>query len=302
MFLDKASPLFGKINVYPPEGGKQRVEIYIRLDQRVENMEIGIAIDGSASMQPLFAANLPKAFRQPGSNVMEPVVRRLCNFVCDYSGDGTVLPIYWAVGNGGKEIEPIGKVSGAASKTLPVEGPKSSWGGHTSLLPALDYFLSEFSQANWVIVLFITDGRIEDLDAVVARAMEVGKEVVAEKKRKFKFVVVGLTHAGVRETEIEAMKENLEKLDNMFDGTELEGKVDLWDCKLAEQMNELQDIWDEVDFGITIPGNAQISDDRGNVIQSYSDGIPQRMEFSVSPETSSVTIEIAGETIVQPLS
>lgn len=299
MFLEKASPLFGKINVYPPEGGKQRVEIYIRLNQQVEDMEIGIAIDGSASMQPLFAANLPKAFRQPGSNVMEPVVRRLCSFVCDYSGDGTVLPIYWAVGNGGQEIEPIGKVSAAASETLPVEGPKR-WGGKTYLLPALDYFLSEFSQANWVIVLFITDGVINDLDAVIDRTMEVGKEVLAGK-RKFKFVVVGLIHAGVKETETEAMKENLEKLDNMFDGTDLEVEVDLWDCKLADQMNELQDIWDEVDFGITIPGNAQIRDDQGNVIKSYSDGIPQRMEFFVSPETSSVKIEIAGETIVQPL-
>lgn len=101
MAIEKASELFGKINVYPPEAGKKRVEIYIRLDQRVENMEIGIAIDGSASMQPLFAANIPKAFRQPDSNVMEPVVRRLCRFVCDYSSDGTVLPIYWAVGHGG---------------------------------------------------------------------------------------------------------------------------------------------------------------------------------------------------------
>jgi hypothetical protein len=262
-------------------------------------MEIGIAIDGSGSMQPLFAANIPPVFRPPGSNVMEPVVQRLCSFLCEYSGDGTVLPIYWSVGKGGQEIEQIGKVTAAKSETLGVEGPKR-WGGQTYLLPAFDYFLSEFSPENWIILLFITDGVIKDLDAVIDRAMEVGKEVVAGK-RKCKFVVVGLIHGGVKETEIEAMKENLGQLDDMFEGTNLEGEVDLWDCKLAEQMNELQDIWDEVDFGITIPGNAQISDDHGNIIKSYSDGIPQRMEFFVSPETYSVKIEIAGQTIVQPL-
>ncbi len=33
MEIKKASPLFGKINVYEPKGNKQRVEIYIRLNQ-----------------------------------------------------------------------------------------------------------------------------------------------------------------------------------------------------------------------------------------------------------------------------
>ena len=71
---NKASDLFGKINVYPPHSGKQRVEIYIRLQQSVEGMEIGMAIDGSRSMLEQFAAHLPKAFRQPGSNIMEPMI------------------------------------------------------------------------------------------------------------------------------------------------------------------------------------------------------------------------------------
>ena len=302
MSIEKASPLFGKINVYLPEQGKQRVEIYIRLDQRVEKMQIGIAVDGSASMMPLFAANIPKAFRQPDSNVMEPVVRRLCRFVCDYSGDGTVLPIYWAVGQGGKEIDPIGKLTAAASETLPVDGPKQPWGGGTYMLPAFDYFLSEFTQVDWGIVLFVTDGAIEDLDAVIERAMEVGREVASEKRGNSKFIVVGLTHAGVSQQEIEALKKNLDKLDNMFDGTPLEEQgVDLWDCKLANDMAELQDIWDEVDFGISIPGNAKITDDRGREVKSYSDGIPQRMEFWVPESTQSVTVEMAGQTIIQTL-
>lgn len=300
--IKKASDLFGKINVYEPHGGgKQRVEIYIRLQQSVEGMEIGMAIDGSRSMLEQFAAHLPKAFRQPGSNIMEPVVRSLCRFACDYSGDGTILPIYWAVGAGGKEIEPMGKVSATASETLPVEGPKH-WGGNTFLLPALNYFLDEFANSKWAVVLFTTDGVFEDLEAVKNRVMEVGFEILEEKRGNCKFVMVGVTHAGVSEKEKQAIKETLSELDDMFDDTELEDKgIDLWDCKLAEDMEELAEIWDEVDFEINIPGSVRISDHLGNEVYSKTDQFPQRIEFTVPEGTPSVTVEIAGQTITQPL-
>ncbi|WP_144052082.1 dynamin family protein [Gloeocapsa sp. PCC 73106] len=87
-------------------------------------------------------------------------------------------------------------------------------------LPAFDYFLLEFAQAKWNIVLFITD---------------------------------------------------------------------IWE------------IWDEVDFGITLPGYLQITDAQGNQILSYADGFPQRLEFIVTNEIRLVTIELAGQKIIQPL-
>ena len=74
MAIKKASSLFGKVNLYDVKDGKHRMEIYILLNQKVEGMRVGIAVDGSASMQPSFAANIPKAFRQVGQNIMEPIV------------------------------------------------------------------------------------------------------------------------------------------------------------------------------------------------------------------------------------
>ena len=50
----KASEIFGDITAYPAKDGKQRVEIYIRLQEKVEGMQIGIGIDGSASMRQMF--------------------------------------------------------------------------------------------------------------------------------------------------------------------------------------------------------------------------------------------------------
>jgi hypothetical protein len=87
----------------------------------------------------------------------------------------------------------------------------------------------------------------------------------------------------------------------MFNGTLFEDKIDLWDGKFAAKMSELREIWDEVDFGIKLPGNAHIFDDKGNEVVSYLDEVPQCMSFSVSEGTASVRLEIAGISIIQPL-
>lgn len=53
MAIQKASEIFGDITIYPAKDGKQRVEMYIRLQEKVEGMQIGIGIDGSASMRKM---------------------------------------------------------------------------------------------------------------------------------------------------------------------------------------------------------------------------------------------------------
>lgn len=294
MAIEKASPLFGDVTVYPAKDGKQRVEIYIRLQNKVEGMQIGIAIDGSSSMQSMFAAQTPKLFRRAGDNVMEPIVRGLCGYACDFSGDGTISPIYWAIGAGGKEVESLGKLDKDTTKTMPVEGPSNNrWGTGTLLLPALDYFLTEFANAPWIVLLLITDGVIGDLDAVITRSMAIAPDILDGKLGKCKFVLVGVGE--------EVSEEQIDKIDNMFEGTSFEGKIDLWDGKFAATMNDLQEIWDEVDFGIKLPGNARIFDDKSNEVIAYLDEIPQLMSFAVTEGITSVRIEIAGMTIIQPL-
>ena len=294
MSAKKASPLFGKINVYDPKEGKQRVEIYILINQPVEGMKVGIAVDASASMMPPFAANIPKAFRQPGQNQVEPIVKHLARFVSDYSGDGTVNIIYWAVGPQGKEIEPVGVLDKAAIDALEVDGPKEHpWGTGTHLVPALDYYLVEHKDAEWNIVLYITDGILEDMEEVKARCMAAGRETLDGSRKECKFVIVGVGS--------EVDEDQLDELDDMFDGTDLQEDVDLWDAKLAAEMSALEEIWEEVDFGITLPGAMHIKDDKGNEVLAYSDGFPQKLGFEVQEGTKTVTIEIAGQTIVQPL-
>jgi len=288
----KSSDIFGDITVYPSQNGKQRVEIYIRLQEKVEGMQIGIGIDGSASMRKMFGDTIPKFARRPEDNVMQTVVQRLCSYACEYSGDGSVSPIYWATGIGGKEIESLGKLDSEAIQARSFEGP-GKWGTGTALLPPLNHFLTEFADVSWVVLLFVTDGVISDLDEVVARSLEVAQEVLDGKRGKCKFIIVGSGE--------EVSEDQIEKLDNMFDGTSLESRIDLWDGKLASEMANLSEIWDEVDFGVQIPGAVKITDDQGREVLSHPDGFPQRIEFSVVEGTKSVKIEIIGQTIEQIL-
>ena len=292
MSIAKSSDIFGDITVYPAKDGKQRVEMYIRLQEKVEGMQIGIGIDGSASMRKIFGDTIPKFARRPEDNVMQTVVRRLCHYACEYSGDGTVLPIYWATGAGGKDIEVLGKIDDGAIEKKAFNGPQK-WGTGTALLPPFNHFLSELKEAPWLILLFITDGVVSDLDAVIERSLEVGKEVLEGTRGKCKFILVGCGE--------EVSEEQIEKLDNMFDGTSLEGKVDLWDGKMASEMASLEEIWDEVDFGVEIPGTIKITDERGQEVLSYLDGFPQRLEFFVFAGAKSVKIEIIGQTYEQAL-
>ncbi|MBR8831314.1 MAG: hypothetical protein N5P05_001496 [Chroococcopsis gigantea SAG 12.99] len=292
MSIEKCSDIFGDITVYPPKNGKQRVEIYIRLQEKVEGMQTGIGIDGSASMRKIFGDTIPKFLRKPEDNVMQKVIRRLCSYACEYSGDGMVLPIYWATGAGGKEVETLGRLDTVAIESKNFEGPKK-WGTGTALLPPLEYFLTELKDAPWLVLLFVTDGVIGDLEAVIQFSLKVGQEMLEGKRGKCKFILVGCGE--------EVDEEQIEKLDNMFDGTPLEGKIDLWDGKLASQMENLSEIWDEVDFGVEIPGSIRIIDDSNREVLSCLDGFPQRLEFSVTEGTKSVKIDIVGNTFEQIL-
>jgi len=292
MSIKKASEIFGDITVYPSTNGKQRVEIYIRLQEKVEGMQIGVGIDGSASMRKMFGDTIPKFARRPEDNVMQTVVQRLCSYACDFSGDGKVLPIYWATGVGGKEIESLGKLDIDAIQARAFDGPRK-WGTGTSLLPPLNHLLTQLIDVPWVVLLFITDGVISDLDAVIGRSMEIGQEILDGKRGKCKFILVGCGE--------EVSEDQIEKLDNMFDDTSLEGRIDLWDGKLASEMADLSEIWDEVDFGVHIPGAVRIVDDQGREVLSHPDGFPQRIEFSVFEGTRSLKIEIIGQTIEQVL-
>ncbi len=291
------------VNVYDPDKGKQHVEIYLRVESGPEGAKFGLGIDGSRTMLENFAAHIPKLFRKPDQNIMQPVVRKLSEFLRGLSSDGKVNAIYWAVGTGGGDIEPIGLMDEAMERTVEVEGPKrKNWGTGTQLAPPLRYYADAFKDDKWAMALFITDGEIEDMEEAKKVSMEIGKQCAAGMRGYVKFVVVGVGKA--------VNEDQLAELNDMFEGSGLKypanakfcpnEDIDMWDYSLASDMKSLWDVMKEVDFGINIPGSLRIADDKGTQIEA-KDYIPMKLDFEVKAGTRSVTLELAGHTIVQPL-
>jgi len=298
--IESADPqLIATVNVYDPDKGKQHVEIYLRMEQGPEGARFGLGIDGSASMKENFAAHIPPIFRKPEQNIMQPVVQRLCGFLRGFAADDRVDLIYWAVGKAGGEIEPIGLIDEAAEKALKIEGPKTkNWGPGTRLAPPLRYYADAFKDAKWSMVIFVTDGKIEDLEEVKTISLELGRQLESRTRGYFKFVIVGVGK--------DVDEGQMEELNDLFEGKGIKDpesgeELDPWDARLASNMQSLWDVMGEVDFGITLPGSARVLDDKRAEVAAYPDEIPMKLDFEVKAGTKSVTIEIAGQTITQPL-
>jgi hypothetical protein len=296
-------PPFGEVNVFEEQGGP-RVLATILMKPQVENAQTGLAIDCSKSMAPNFGAHLPKMFRGPDSNVVQRVVRVLGEYLANFDSDGHTTIIYWACGTLGNEIVVVGDFDAAKARTSDFDEPKSM-GNNTVLLPAVRYFAEErFRDAPWGVYVFITDGVIEDLEDVKTFSLKIGREL-SEKKREFiKFVLIGLGP--------QVDEKQMEELDDLdYGGLKLPNgdDIDLWDHTLASSMRSPDEIFKEVVSKNThVSGSATIVDSNGQPVKpigrpSYGDGLPARIEFTMSPGAKSFTVTLAGgQSFTQPIS
>lgn len=91
----------------------------------------------------------------------------------------------------------------------------------------------------------------------------------------------------------------MEELDDLETGTDL----DLWDHKLAAEMTELAEIFAEVvDENTIIADAGLVRDSSGKVVADYRDkGVPALLTFELPPGATSFTLEVAGQTVMQPI-
>src|SRR6516225_9459097 len=280
---------FGEVNVYPASGGKARVVATILMEPHKEGAQTGLALDGSGSMSKLYGVEdgsrvLSPIFGGPKKlhNEITPIAQKLCAYLArKIDADGGTTCIYWAVGQGGGEIEVVGDLR-AEQAERHVFGPPKDFGTGTQLLPAVKYFVDRFKDAPWGFYVFITDGELHDLDAVKDYSTRLAREVAARRRNPLKFVLIGIGPS-INEAQ-------MEELDDLDTGTE----VDLWDHKLASEMRVLQEIFAEVvDKNARIADKARILDPKGNVLKDYSDtGMTGYLEFEAPGGTEYFTLEV----------
>ncbi len=140
--------------------------------------------------------------------------------------------------------------------------------------------------------VFITDGRLDDLEEVKQYCVQLAHEIADQKRHDLKFVLIGVgDHID---------EEQMEELDDLETGTDL----DLWDHKIAKEMKQLAEIFAEVvsETMIIVPGDGIIKDANENVVKDYRDsGLPALMWFDLPVRSSWFTLHVGKQVVTQPL-
>jgi hypothetical protein len=297
--LKKVVEPFGEVNVHTTSSGKRKVVATILMEPHKEGAQTGIALDGSGSMaklygdgeKPGFLASLFGSAKET-HNEVTPVAQKICSYLArKIDADGGTTCIYWAVGDGGSQIEQVGDLT-ADQAEKHVFGPPRSYGTGTQLLPAVRYFVDRFRSAPWGFYVFITDGELHDLEEVKRYSTELARQVSAKQRKPLKFVLIGVGP--------DVNEEQMEELDDLDTGTD----VDLWDHKLAAEMRLVEEIFAEVvDKNARISDSGRILDPHGKVVKDYSDtGMTAYLEFEMPSGADYFTLEVNGNRIHQPLS
>ncbi len=221
-------------------------------------------------------------------NIVEPFARQAISYLVgelDATGKSTV--IYWACGDGGA-YEVIGDIDEAGCQALEIRGPKTvSFGRGTKLAPAVQYFAQRFADAPRALYVFITDGKLDDLEAVKRCTTDLAKAIEAQKRNPLKCVLVGVG---------EHIDENqMTELDDLDTGT----SVDIWDHKIAQQMGAMTDLIIELVEDTFVSAPATVYDATGQVVHKFPDGFKARECFTMPASSGFFELEVGGRRIKQ---
>jgi hypothetical protein len=239
--------------------------------------------------KPAYDDAIQKGYLKRTPNIVEPIAREFIAYLADnLDADGGTTVIYWACDDGaGYEV--LGDFTAAQCGALDVKGPNTvSFGAGTKLLPAVKYFVERFRDAKRGMYIFITDGRLDDLDSVKQYTISLATEIASGRRNSVKCVLIGVGD--------EIDERQMEELDDLETGVE----VDVWDHKIAREMRALVEIFAEVvDENQIIAPTGTIYDSDGKILKTYSDGVPAKITVSMPPTAQWFELEVTGQRIRQ---
>ena len=205
-------------------------------------------------------------------NDVEPVARDFTAYLAErLDADGGTTVIYWACGTG-RQYEVIGDFTAQQCRAASFAGPSKGvgFGKATHLLPAMRYFVERFADAKHGMYVFMTDGKLDDLDEVKSYTAGLCREIAAGTRNRLKFVLIGVGD--------QVDEDQMTELDDLDSGTD----VDLWDHKIANEMRQLAEIFAEVvDENQIVAPVGKVVDSAGNTLKAMSDGVPARIRFAI---------------------
>lgn len=288
------------VNVLPQKDGSLEVVVCFMPDP---DMLVGegesravLALDASRSIKAMFGGG--SVFDQK-PNYVQAVARKMGQILSGVARSGRVTMLYWALGPGGAGTELIGEFDSTGCSKANISGPsKKNWGTGTQLLPPVKYIVeTAASNSDFTIGVVITDGIIEDIQALTQYCMQVGKDIVDGKRKTLKLVLIGVGE--------EIDEEQLENLNDMFEPTPLKGKVDLWATGIAVDLQEESDIIGVL-FGELMNEDLTVAETgkvlcNGQVVKTYADGLPGKIRFVLPRGATEFTIQVPGTEVTQDI-
>jgi hypothetical protein len=232
-----------------------------------------------------------RGYLRIAENIVEPAARDFISYLAgNLDSDGGTTVLYWACGDG-KQTEVLGDFTASQCKSLTINGPKEAkFGTGTYLQPAMQYFVERFKDAKRGMYLFLTDGKLDDLDRVKRYTTKLAEAIQAGKRHQVKCVLIG-----IGESIDEAQMSELDDLDT---GTD----VDIWDHKIAKEMRSLVEIFAEVvDENMIVADHAEVFDDRNRSVKQFTNGMPAKISFRMPVTSKHFELEVGGQRVRQPL-
>lgn len=238
-----------------------------------------------------FEDAIQKGYLQFSKNVIQPIAQEFIAYLAsNLDADGGTTVIYWACAKG-DTIEVVGDFTEEQCRLLEVQGPRSvGFGNGTILKPAAKYFIDRFQSAKRGMYIFITDGKIDDLEDVKQYTTTLARCIENGTRNMVKCVLIGVG------TEID--ENQMVQLDNLDTGT----SIDIWDHKIAAEMRGLVEIFAEVvsENQIVAP-TASIYDSTGNLVKRFTDGLPAKASVTLPLSSQWFELEAGGQRIRQSI-
>ncbi len=232
---------------------------------------------------------IKQGYLNPSHNIVQPMAREFtASLASNLDSHGGTTVIYWACGDGA-DIEVVGDFTVSQCRFIEVSGPgKVGLGQKTIITPAVKYFVERFSDAKYGIYIFITDGRIEDMEDIKEYTLELSQEIAFKERNPLKCILIGVGN-GID-------KHQLEELHHLDTGN----NIDIWDYKIAGELQELVQICTEVvNENKIIAPRAVIYDNKGNLVKRFNDGLPAKVCISMPLTAQWFELEVYGKTICQ---
>lgn len=271
-------------------------------DPTVEGLDMAIYMDGSGSMSEEYAYKkktkgtfwqllLGRGEQVTLPNQVEPQVQWMLEYLATKDRNGMLRVAYWAC-NMGHDIEVVGELRGVDVKSYKFPGPQKL-GAKTFLKPAIEDYIAYLKTqvaegAQQGCAIFITDGVLDDAEAVKTYSKSIAKAIVEGSLPKVNFVLVGVGDA--------VDEEQLEEVCH----TEYPGVGHLWCHRIAEEITEVaQLVAVLVDENMTVAAGGTVYDNQGKVIKVYEARLPAVLEFTVPEGCDSFTLEVGGQRYTQ---